>query len=177
MCQNSTAETTSSSYLRLPIELSCRPEAGALRFGGHRWVIDLPTLRLVAIRRRTDGAGGFFLMSIRWSFSRSPSSKEPTHHVRWDVPRAVPVKPMLGHELNLSIGGRVQEAGGFNHDHAGSVAIGVAIGQPEEGRGLSVARRAGVACIAPSCGQHAQGRHPPRPVIPSQRFALPRQMM
>jgi hypothetical protein len=33
-----------------------------------------------------------------------------------------------------------------------------------------------VACIAPSCGQQAQGKRP-RPVIPSQRFAPPRQMM
>jgi hypothetical protein len=32
----------------------------------------LPTLRLVAIRRCTDGAGGFFLMSIRCRFRRSP---------------------------------------------------------------------------------------------------------
>jgi hypothetical protein len=46
--------------------------------------------------------------------------QEPTHHVRWDVPRAVPVKPMLGHGLKLSIGGCVQKAVGFNHDHAGS---------------------------------------------------------
>jgi hypothetical protein len=29
--------------------------------------------------------------------------QEPTHHVRRDAPRAVPVKPMLGHELKLSI--------------------------------------------------------------------------
>jgi hypothetical protein len=32
-------------------------------------------LRLVTVRRRTDGAGGFFLMSIRCSFRRSPSSR------------------------------------------------------------------------------------------------------
>jgi hypothetical protein len=36
---------------------------------------DLPTLRFTAVRRRTDGAGGFFLMSIRRSFRRSLSSR------------------------------------------------------------------------------------------------------
>jgi hypothetical protein len=101
--------------------------------------------------------------------------------------RAVPVNPMLGHELKLSIGGRqrslqasVQRAVGFNHDHAGSAPIGVAIGQPEEGRGLSVAARPGEReglALRPHADKHAQGRRPPRPCVPIQRFALPRQMM
>jgi transposase len=37
---------------------------------------DLPTVRFAAVRRRTDGAGGFFLISIRCSFWRSPSSRK-----------------------------------------------------------------------------------------------------
>jgi len=36
---------------------------------------DLPTLRLLAVRRRTDGAGRFFLISIRCSCRRSRSSR------------------------------------------------------------------------------------------------------
>jgi hypothetical protein len=36
---------------------------------------DLPTLRLIAVPRRTEGAGGFFLISIWCSFRRSPSSR------------------------------------------------------------------------------------------------------
>jgi hypothetical protein len=50
------------------------PEVGTSNFafaGGHRCA----TLRLAAVRRRTDGAGGFFLISIRCSFRRSPSSR------------------------------------------------------------------------------------------------------
>jgi hypothetical protein len=34
-----------------------------------------PTLRFVVVSRRTEGAGGFFLRSIRCSFRRSPSSR------------------------------------------------------------------------------------------------------
>jgi hypothetical protein len=35
----------------------------------------LPTLRFAVARRRTDGAGGFLLVSIRCSFRRSPASR------------------------------------------------------------------------------------------------------
>jgi hypothetical protein len=38
---------------------------------GHRF----PTLRSIAVPRRTDGAGGFLLIRIRCKFRRSPSSR------------------------------------------------------------------------------------------------------
>jgi hypothetical protein len=38
---------------------------------------DLPILRFVATFRRTDRAGGFFLIGIRCSFWRLPSSRNP----------------------------------------------------------------------------------------------------
>jgi hypothetical protein len=34
----------------------------------------LPALRFAKVRRRADGAGGFFLINIRWSFRKSPLS-------------------------------------------------------------------------------------------------------
>jgi hypothetical protein len=38
---------------------------------------DLATLRVASVTHRTDGAGGFFLISIRCSFWRSPFVKKP----------------------------------------------------------------------------------------------------
>jgi hypothetical protein len=91
---------------------------------------DLAALRFAAARRRTDGAGGFF-----------------SHR---HLACVLPVKLVPGQELQPTIhaGERgletsTEKAMRLDHDHAGSVAVRMAVGQPKEGHGLSVAGQTG----------------------------------
>jgi hypothetical protein len=57
-------------YVMRPFALDITAVDFALA-AGHRF----PTLRSIAVPRRTDGAGGFLLIRIRCKFRRSPSSR------------------------------------------------------------------------------------------------------
>jgi hypothetical protein len=80
-----------------------------------------------------------------------------------DLARALLVKPVPGRELKTAIGagqGSLETSmekpqAGLDHDHSGSAAIGVAIRQPKEGHGLSVAGRqsAPVTLAWATCGR------------------------
>jgi hypothetical protein len=99
----------------------------------------LPTLRFAAVRRRTDGAGGFFLSSMRCMLPQIAVVEKPADHVRRDLTCALLVKPVPGHEASIGTGKRSLEASmkkpdGLDDDHAGSAAVKMAIGQPEEWR-------------------------------------------
>ena len=87
--------------------------------------------------------------------------EQPAHHVRRDLVGALLVKLVPGRELELTIGAgqRSLEAGmeeiaGLDHDHAGGAAVGMAVIQPEQGHGLSVAGwpggREGLALVCAS---------------------------
>jgi hypothetical protein len=86
---------------------------------------DSPTLRLTAVRCRTDTAGGLLLISIRWSFRRLPSpSSRPLMlagsglrspdraGARTRTLRRDRQPDSEAHQV------RVENAAGFNHDHA-----------------------------------------------------------
>jgi hypothetical protein len=76
--------------------------------------------------------------------------EKTTHHVRRDLACALLVKPVPGHELKLSIGAgqrsletTIQKAVGLDHDNAGSPAVRMAVGQPEELRWFGLLRHVG----------------------------------
>jgi hypothetical protein len=77
---------------------------------------------------------------LRWQSEASPP-KWPGHVGR-DLARPLLVKPVPGCELETAIGPsqrsletRMEKAVGFDHDHASSTAVRMAISQPEELRG------------------------------------------
>jgi hypothetical protein len=69
-------------------------QVGRGDFAGH----DLATLRLVAVRRRTDGAGGFFSSGIR-QLPEIAVIEKPANHVRRDQLGTKRVKLVPGREL------------------------------------------------------------------------------
>src|SRR5262249_12965429 len=83
-------------------------------------------------------------------------------HVRWDLAGALLVKLMPRLEVETTIGTQrsletgMEEIAGLDHDHAGSAAIGTAVGQPKERHPLS---------LAPS-SRHEGGRMVPPPRYP-----------
>jgi hypothetical protein len=71
--------------------------------------------------------------------------EERADHVRWDQLGTERGKLLPGRELETSIGARqrcfetsMEKVAGLNHDHAGIVAVRMAIGQPEELRRLGL---------------------------------------
>jgi hypothetical protein len=82
----------------------------------------------------------------RCSFRRIALIETAAYHVRRNLTCALLVKLVPGSELEFSIGTsqrslqtRMKKAVRFDHDHAGSAAIRMAVGQPKEGHELSVA--------------------------------------
>jgi hypothetical protein len=76
--------------------------------------------------------------------------EEPASHIRRDLLGGTLVKLMPGHEIEFSIGAgqrsfktSMQKVCGLDYHRPGGAAIGMAIGQPAEGHGLSVAASPG----------------------------------
>jgi hypothetical protein len=78
--------------------------------------------------------------------------QEAAHRVRGDVPCAVLVELVPGRKfktaISTSLETSMEKAGGLDHDHTGSAAITMAVGQPEERHGLSPSF--GVIAVSPS---------------------------
>jgi hypothetical protein len=109
----------------------------------------LPTLR-AAIRRRSDGPGGFLSMMASCSRRTSPSSRSRPIMVT-GICR--PLSSMDAREVEPSIGPRHRRfhAGlnvrvGLNHYYASEAAVGVAVIQPVQGHRRNV---------MPATGRHA----------------------
>jgi hypothetical protein len=58
---------------------------------------------LLAARRRRNGAGGFFLRSIRCNFPAIAVIEKLADHIRWDLACALLVKLMGRHELKAAV--------------------------------------------------------------------------
>jgi hypothetical protein len=82
------------------------------------------------MRRRIDGAGGSFLIKLRWSFWRSLSPRNLPIMFAGICAALIGVKLVPGHEGKPSIGaGRgslessMKEAARCDHDHAGAIRM------------------------------------------------------
>jgi hypothetical protein len=76
--------------------------------------------------------------------------KEPANHVRWDLACAFLVKLVARLEVETAIGAGqrslkpgMEKITGFDHGHAGSATIRMAVGQPKELRRFGLARHVG----------------------------------
>jgi hypothetical protein len=82
--------------------------------------------------------------------------QEPPDHARGNLACTLRLKLVPGHELKIAVGAGQcslepsveKAAAGLHYDHAGSAAIRMAIGQPEEGHPLNLALPAAAATTA-----------------------------